>query len=488
MARFVYQNKEIIHYDQVLKGTAITLSNREGVKFVKKQIVPQDGGIYSDVMGSLVDDNLSIEEYSCSPKCPNPLTGRMYEGQVCPTCGGIVKNNFGIDIERTGWINLDNYKVMMPAGYVKIRALIGDVVLEDIISFDNNVSLYGDIIVGATEFDVKKPFSKIGMIEFYKRYDEIINYYGKKKNKHEDAEFLIKNKNRIWSSKISVISQHLRPAFINSSEKTMRYDGMNAIYSVIISNAALIAKSSVGNNYMNVNKYLNTIQGELFKLYGMVVQKLDGKKKLYRRKVQGTRMSWSSRMVITANTGETYGPDHLVISYKGFLELYFFELINCLKRGYTSQEFVDSTVYEIAEWLDIARYSPKINVIVYDTMKWLIKNHEDGLWVITNRPPTMDIGSVQFLKIVDVTPNAIETNMKIPLTSLTPLNADFDGDTLGIYSVKEKCLVKEFQRFNPRNLIVNKTSGYKIYNDKFGTPNDLLMFLFGFVPDEAEAV
>ena len=43
-----YQNQEAIHFDQVLKGEAVTLSNKEGIKFVKKKIVPQEGGLYSN--------------------------------------------------------------------------------------------------------------------------------------------------------------------------------------------------------------------------------------------------------------------------------------------------------------------------------------------------------------------------------------------------------------------------------------------------------
>ena len=34
-----YQNQEAIHFDQVLKGEAVTLSNKDGIKFVKKKIV-----------------------------------------------------------------------------------------------------------------------------------------------------------------------------------------------------------------------------------------------------------------------------------------------------------------------------------------------------------------------------------------------------------------------------------------------------------------
>ena len=94
---------------------------------------------------------------------------------------------------------------------------------------------------------------------------------------------MIHFKNRIWTSKINVLSQELRPAFINSAEKKFRYDSLNLIYSSIINNASLIAKAEITEQYMNINKYLCTIQEELLKLYSSIVQKIDGKKKLPRR-------------------------------------------------------------------------------------------------------------------------------------------------------------------------------------------------------------
>ena len=262
-----------------------------------------------------------------------------------------------------------------------------------------------------------------------------------------------------------------------------KYDGINACYSIIISNASMISKAQITNRYMNINKSLYTIQKELEKLYSMILQKLDGKKKLMRRKIQGTKMSWSSRMVITANTGTTYGIDHIVISYKAFFELYFFEIINCLKRGIVTQFFVDKTIYEIIEWLDVKKYSTKVDPVIYKVMKWLIDNNEDGLWCLVNRPPTMELGSLQMLRVVDVIPDAKESNMKVPLTSLVAWNADFDGDTLSVYSIKERCVAEEFSAgFNPRNLILNKTSSHEIYNSQFGLPKDLCIFLYSFVP------
>ena len=117
-----------------------------------------------------------------------------------------------------------------------------------------------------------------------------------------------------------------------------------------------------------------------------------------------------------------------------------------------------------------------------------IKNTEEGLWCIVNRPPTMDLGSIQVLRVVDVINNAIENHMKVPLTSLVAWNGDFDGDTLSIYSLKEANIAKAFcDAFNPRRLINNKISGYKVYNSIFGVPKDLFMFIFPFVPEVSDS-
>ena len=76
--------------------------------------------------------------------------------------------------------------------------------------------------------------------------------------------------------------------------------------------------------------------------------------------------------------------------------------------------------------------------------------------------------------------------MEVPLTSLIAWNADFDGDTLSLYSIKELNVAMAFNKgFNPRNLIVNRISGYKVYNPDFGLPKDLAMFLFSFVPNKS---
>ena len=157
-----YQNQELIHYDQVLKGEAVTLYNKEGVKLEKKKIVPQEGGIYSNQIESLVEDSVDISEYSCSPTCRH-LVGRIWEGVECPICHQVVKNNYTVSFDRNGWINLGTHKIMQPAAFAKVQDLIGPANLTNIIDFNNNLDLQGNVIIGSDEVDKKHPFAKIGM-------------------------------------------------------------------------------------------------------------------------------------------------------------------------------------------------------------------------------------------------------------------------------------------------------------------------------------
>ena len=122
-----YQNQEAIHFDQVLKGEAVTLSNKDGIKFIKKKIVPQEGGLYSNKIGKLVDDNVDLSEYSCAPNCGH-YVGRIWEGKECPICHQIVKNNYDVLFDKNGWINIGTHKVIQPAAYAKIKALYDSVV------------------------------------------------------------------------------------------------------------------------------------------------------------------------------------------------------------------------------------------------------------------------------------------------------------------------------------------------------------------------
>ena len=77
--------------------------------------------------------------------------------------------------EKNGWINLGTHRVLQPQAFAKVKDLIGVDVLNEIIGFNNNLDLQGNVIIGSEtgEIDKKRPFKGIGMTEFYKRLEKL---------------------------------------------------------------------------------------------------------------------------------------------------------------------------------------------------------------------------------------------------------------------------------------------------------------------------
>ena len=179
--------------------------------------------------------------------------------------------------------------------------------------------------------------------------------------------------------------------------------------------------------------------------------------------------------------GKNFGLDHVTISYKAFLELYYLEILNCILRGLANTtKFDKMTAFEVVNYLDDAKYSNNIDEDIYYIMQLMIKTHKDGLWLLLNRNPTMDLGSEQLLRVVDVIKDAEQYVMQVPLTSLSAANGDFDGDILNAYKMLEKKVMLEFRKmFSPRSLCIDRT-GDKIFNSQFGIQKDSETALMDF--------
>ena len=416
-------NAEAMYYKELRQGKAFHITERESLVTNKKQIEAVSGGLYDKKIGSLIDMDLEIKDCSCD--CQN-LSGNFYEGQICPLCGSIVSRTYLPNIEKFGWIDLENHYVINPEAYELITSIITESKLQKIIkvSFEKTLDIEGNLIkdkkvTKSTQFD------GIGLEQFRRRFEEILMYFAERRDKVQDAKQLIKWKNRIFTSKIMVYNSLLRPVMKSSKRNHADYDPINKHYAVIATSADMLRRNRNRISSINTSSILFNIQITWVKLERMIIKtKISGKKKITRAQILGGSFSWSSRMVIVPLLDvDLVGLDHCVISYKAFLELYSFEIINLLINGYSGlSKFANMYPFEIVNYVNTAMYSNVLDEDLYRVCKFLLDNHEDGLWIMASRPPIMDIGSCEVYKIVDIIKSATAQCLMVSQNSLQPKN------------------------------------------------------------------
>ena len=132
---------------------------------------------------------------------------------VCEDCGEPVKK-IGVNMKKKGWIILDRNHLIQPHMYLKLAQFIGRKPFEDMLEFKSSLE--------PTDKPLS-PFSKIGMIAFEERFDEIMEYYLKKNKKMEQYIFLMAQRKEIFIRSIPVYTIHLRHFTIKGKIYSRRY-------------------------------------------------------------------------------------------------------------------------------------------------------------------------------------------------------------------------------------------------------------------------
>jgi len=240
-------------------------------------------GIHSPMFGSdYQDENAFAERYSC--ECGSTI-GRIFEGRVCQKCGTKVKF-VDVDLKMFAWLKInkdDEFKVIHPLMYRKIAVFLGtkSKTLQNIINFKMDMSLDGKFKkIDGVDY-AKNPYYGIGMLEFYKRFDEImLFYYKKKKNRSDLYEHIMKNKDKVFTNCIPVYSAVLRQVFF--SDEDYKYTPLDKLYNSIFGNFQRINEETEVNdrNFAKLNKNLFRAQTNLNKAFDMIFTSLTEKEGL----------------------------------------------------------------------------------------------------------------------------------------------------------------------------------------------------------------
>lgn len=104
--------------------------------------------------------------------------------------------------------------------YQRLSSALSKKNLENIISNENIITSQGIIRKHTDVIEVKKSmltYHNIGLKEFYDHFEEIMEYYKtKRKQKADLIDDLIREKDKVWTSKLPVYSTVLRPQGITT--------------------------------------------------------------------------------------------------------------------------------------------------------------------------------------------------------------------------------------------------------------------------------
>lgn len=296
-------DKEAQHDIETGNGFLISESRGSNKKDMKNI-----NGIYSSRFGQKLGDvSPYADRYSC--EC-GYLKSRINHGIECPMCHTKVKY-VDDDFKMFGWIQLkDEYHIIHPKFYDALDYIFGESKynhdkkkmkgsrkLDNILFYNAEVDQHG--FTSECSFKPEKePFFGIGMIEFYNRFDEILEYYynlnPKKKPYYDEIQ---EYRNLVFCHSIPVFTTHLRPADIRDGY--MYFEPTNGIYNMINTHVHRINKDSrkMDRDQKLKAQELYNVQAKYMELVNEIMNILTGKRGQLRNLVSG-RHNFTARNVI----------------------------------------------------------------------------------------------------------------------------------------------------------------------------------------------
>lgn len=405
--------------------------------------IKSDTSIFSSKFGSTLKDLTPyIDRYKC--ECGYTRSS-VNNGVICQVCRKPVKE-VGDDFEYGAYIVLKNYYVIHPNIFRKLQLFIGPTVLDDIIKTATINDIDGHEMpesIGTKD----NPFAHIGMIDLVDRYDEVLEFFHKKKKvKEEQYQDLLKNRANTFTHSVFVYTALLRP--VDPDATSLPYESTNDYYYMMSSLATRINDDSIGikRNKKTKNDYLYDFQNKLMELYTAIIKIVSTKKGNFRT-VFGGRCNFSGRNVIRQKV--SLDIDQLTLSYYSLVELLQQRIINVLRKMYNISF---SQAYDI--WWE-SSLQPKQEVVnIINSML----NRGRGIPVLLNRNPTIAYGGILQMFVVGM---EFDHTVCVPLRILNLLKGDFDGDVTNIFLIINKDFYDVcFRIMNPRNaMMISRNDG-----------------------------
>lgn len=263
------------------------------------ELEPGFYSIHSPLYGTdWKDENAFEDRYSC--RCGDLVGKRYMDAEtICPRCNSKVRY-IDINLRKTGWFVLDKNYIINPAMHKKLGWFFGAKHLYQMLKYvpEEERHKYMD--------EKSSPFYGIGMIEFYDRFDEIVEWYYRKNKKHEGYEFIQINKPEVFVHCIPCYNMVMRKWMARNGD--IRYSDEDKIFMKLFSDHMLLndnfewqrrvdyrKKRRKDTSYLRKENILHRIQGYVLDLWELSFETIERKEGIINEQILGGRWTKCSK-------------------------------------------------------------------------------------------------------------------------------------------------------------------------------------------------
>lgn len=410
----------------------------------------------------------------------------------------------GTNLEQWGFIDLDPFHIISFPKYFILEKIIGRNTLKNIIKKSDLINLDGQDIEQADNGSFKRlteayvqtklrnnNYKNLGLKNFYIYYEDIIDFYIKRyiakevpsyefeddwtidtyiedklsPKRHIEMLKAIKDKEDVFIDKIIVAPISLRP--IHRIKDGIQQDEMGNLYTKIVSEKAILERHDhVLDSY--IEEALLSIQNKYFDLSNYIIRdKLAGKEGYIRDKINGNKLNYTARLILSPLNVSKYSIGDCVLPYFVAVEFLKYEIISALSN-------IKNINYQKA--LDFySLHENSYNEEIYLIMKKIITDNEVG--VLLNRAPTLNYGSVIYLRFSDIKDEFENQTLGVHPLTFSLYNGDVDGDVVTIVLLHDKEVIELMKdALSVEQMLIDPNNGK--FSNKMSIERDILYGLW----------
>ncbi len=389
MAKKVYAMMQIIHLDELFNKTP-------GAKLFNNQIVHSTA---KEILDKVCEISADTSELVAVCEC-RTLRGDHYEGIICKKCETECTSLFANIIKNDLWLEIPNSigRVLNPQVYHILDNWLGKYDKVPILDMLLNVN-----VSVPEELSIAIPGQ--GFHYFHNNFEAIIKYfafiYPKVKSKPKTPmilQFLDDNIDRIWTSKLPIVSKMLQPITETGSSNQYTDKSVAVLMRAIIDySSTMLAEMLSKTSRMRVERNLFTIYKAFMTYTSDIIRtKLAKKEGILRKHLYGARLHCTGRSVCIPITVEHDG-DEVFLPWVLGVSMWKYHIISMLVNRY--HHTVADAYSRVQESLTV--YDHKIDIILQLLVK---ESPYKGLPIILNRNPSLRLGAIQLLFVTRIKP------------------------------------------------------------------------------------